>query len=245
MCHAGGLVFRGDNTIVGHYPPEHRLHAVAADPLARARDVMARYTSSPSFWGIYRRAAVDRPVADPLRVPAGIMCCWRNWRWPGEIRHVAAAAVLAARRRQAGDRSLPAPRPSRRAPSLPLDDTLAEQRWRTPLITTAYAHIEMAAATRLSHAERVQPHGGTLKAIFRARWLPLLIREAEHCAPVRPPRRLSYRKQRLTFADRWAGTATARRRRGAARLGNNRAGGGPQRSRNQARIAVPACRFAR
>jgi hypothetical protein len=61
---------------------------------------------------------------------------------------------------------------------LPLDDTLAEQRWRTPLITTAYAHLEMAAATRLPHAERVALMRDA-RTIFRDRWLPWLIREAQ------------------------------------------------------------------
>jgi hypothetical protein len=61
---------------------------------------------------------------------------------------------------------------------LPLDDTLAEQRWRTPRITTAYAHLEMAAATRLPHADRLRLMSDA-REIFRARWLAWLIREAE------------------------------------------------------------------
>ena len=61
---------------------------------------------------------------------------------------------------------------------LPLDDTLAEQRWRTPLITTAYAHLEMAAATRLPHAGRLRLMTDA-REIFRTRWLAWLIQEAE------------------------------------------------------------------
>jgi glycosyltransferase involved in cell wall biosynthesis len=176
MCHAGGLVFRGDNTIAGHYPPEHRLHAVAADPLARAREVMARYTSSPSFWGIYRRAAVDR--LSPIRQRAG----WDHvllaeLALAGEIRHVPQPLYL---RRDGGK---PVAQLARAATEqaragLPLDDTLAEQRWRTPLITTAYAHLEMAVATRLSHADRLQLMQDA-RAIFRGRWLNALIGEGE------------------------------------------------------------------
>jgi hypothetical protein len=60
---------------------------------------------------------------------------------------------------------------------IPLDGLLAEQRWRTPLITTAYAHIEAFVAARLSEAER----GALMRAvpaIFAGRWLPALRREA-------------------------------------------------------------------
>jgi hypothetical protein len=184
MCHAAGLVFRGDDTIVGYYPPAHCLDAVGATPLARARHVMARYTSSPSFWGVYRRAAVDR--LSPIRTRAG----WDHvllaeLALAGEIRHVARPLYW---RRDGGKPVIQLARAAteQARASLPLDDTLAEQRWRTPLITTAYAHIEMAAATRLSHAERVSLMADA-KAIFRARWLPLLIREAETLRAAMPP----------------------------------------------------------
>jgi hypothetical protein len=176
MCHAAGLVFRGDNTVVGCYPPGHCLHAVDADPLARARHVMARYTSSPAFWGVYRRAAVDR--LSPIRTRAGwdhvllaeLALC-------GEIRHVPQPLYL---RRDGGKpvQHLARAATEQARMGLPLDDTLAEQRWRTPLITTAYAHLEMAAATRLGHADRVRLMADA-QAVFRARWMPALVREAE------------------------------------------------------------------
>jgi hypothetical protein len=176
MCHAAGLVFRGTDTVVGHYPPEHRLDAVATDPPERARYVMARYTSSPAFWGIYRRAAVDR--LSPIRYRSG----WDHvllaeLALAGEIRHVAKPLYW---RRDGGKPVLQLARAAteQARAGLPLDDTLAEQRWRTPLITTAYAHLEMAAATRLPHADRLQLMIDA-RAIFRARWLGLLIREAE------------------------------------------------------------------
>jgi len=176
MCHAAGLVFRGTDTVVGHYPPEHRLDAVATDPPERARYVMARYTSSPAFWGIYRRAAVDR--LSPIRYRSG----WDHvllaeLALAGEIRHVAKPLYW---RRDGGKPVLQLARAAteQARAGLPLDDTLAEQRWRTPLITTAYAHLEMAAATRLPHADRLQLMIDA-RAIFRARWLGLMIREAE------------------------------------------------------------------
>ncbi len=69
MCHGAGIVFAGAGDVRGAYPPEHRLLATGGDAVARARHVMERYTSSPSFWGVYRRAAVDR--ISPIRYRAG------------------------------------------------------------------------------------------------------------------------------------------------------------------------------
>jgi len=137
---------------------------------------MARYTSSPAFWGVYRRTAVDR--LSPIAYRAG----WDHvvlaeLALAGEIRHVPRplywrrepVAGSVCRRRAATEQA--------RA-GLPLDDTLAEQRWRTPMITTAYAHLEMAAATRLPHADRLAlMHDAQM--IFRGRWLAGLLREAE------------------------------------------------------------------
>ena len=174
MAHAAGLIFRGTDQVQEIYPPEHRLLAVG-EPSARARHVMKCYTSSPGFWGIYRRDAVDR--LSPIRYRAG----WDHVLLAelalyGEIRHVPAPLYW---RRDGGK---PVGQLARAATAqartgLPLDDPLAEQRWRTPLITTAYAHVEMFAESRLPGPER----GAMMAAvppIFRSRWLPWLQREA-------------------------------------------------------------------
>lgn len=175
MCHAAGLIFRGGGEITGRYPAEHCLDAIDADPRMRALHVMRRYTSSPSFWGIYRRDAIDR--LSTIRYRAG----WDHvllaeLALHGEIRHVPEPLYW---RRDGGK---PVLRLARAATEqgcrgLPLDDMLAEQRWRTPLITTAYAHIEMFAVTRLASDERLALMR-TVPGVFRARWLPLLQREA-------------------------------------------------------------------
>ena len=175
MCHAGGLVFVGEGDVRSVYPPEHRLFATGPDPLARAREVMARYTSSPSFWGVYRRAATD--CLSPIRPRAG----WDHvvlaeLALAGEIRHV--PEVLYWRRD--GGRPLAAlarAATEQARAGLPLDDSLAEHRWRTPLITTAFAHQEMFAAARLPHADRLALMQAAPE-IFRARWLAELRREA-------------------------------------------------------------------
>ena len=176
MCHAAGLVFRDTDRVGGLYPSEHCLDAVGPDPLIRARHVMLRYTSSPSFWGLYRRDAVDRLA--PIRYRAG----WDHvllaeLALHGEIRHVPEPLYW---RRDGGKPVLQLARAAtlQARAGLPLDDTLAEQRWRTPLITTAYAHLEMAAAAPLPHADRVRLMTEA-RVTFRARWLPHLIREAE------------------------------------------------------------------
>ena len=175
MCHAAGLVFTGANEVRAAYPPEHRLEAIGPDAPARARHVMARYTSSPSFWGVYRRAATER--LSPIRYRAGwdhvVLAELALW---GEIRHV---PDLLYWRRDGGRPVLTLARAAtaQGRVGLPLDDTLAEARWRTPLITTAWAHLEMLAAVALPHPVRL----GLMEdaaAIFRARWRDLLRAEA-------------------------------------------------------------------
>jgi glycosyltransferase involved in cell wall biosynthesis len=175
MCHAQGAVFRDAAPEQQPYPASHALHAVGADPLARARHVMRHYTSSPSFWGVYRRAAVDQLA--PIRCRAG----WDHGLLAelalyGEIRHVAAPLYL---RRDGGK---PVLRLARAATEqgmrgVPLDDALGELRWRTPLITTAYAHLESFAAARLEAARRARLMRLAVE-VFRARWLAPMRDEA-------------------------------------------------------------------
>jgi glycosyltransferase involved in cell wall biosynthesis len=175
MCHAAGLVFRGEATVQSLYPAEHRLSALGADPVARAIDVMRAYTSSPAFWGVYRRSAVDRLA--PIAYRAG----WDHVLLAelalyGEIRHV--PEILYWRR----DGGRPVAELARRATlaanrGLPLESPLAGQRWRTPLITTAYAHLENFAVARIDAASRAHLMA-VAPSVFRNRWLPLLIAEA-------------------------------------------------------------------
>jgi hypothetical protein len=176
LCHAAGLIFRGTDTIRGSYPPEHCLHAVGEDKLARARHVMTRYTSSPAFWGVYRRAAVDRLSPIPYRAGWDHVLL-AELALQGEIRHVAAPLYW---RRDGGKPVMQLARAATQQASagLRLDDTLAEQRWRTPLITTTFAHLEMAATTRLSHADRLTLMNDAWM-ILRSRWLPFMRQEAE------------------------------------------------------------------
>lgn len=174
MAHAAGLIFRGADEVLGLYPPEHLLMAVG-EPSARARHVMAHYTSSPSFWGVYRREAVD--CLSPIRYRAG----WDHVMLAelalyGEIRHVPEPLYW---RRDGGKPVLQLARAAtaQAHTGLPLDDPLAEQRWRTPLITTAYAHIEMFADSRLDGPARLAMMR-EVPPIFRGRWLAWMQREA-------------------------------------------------------------------
>ncbi len=175
MCHAAGLVFRGAGRVAGVYPAEHRLSATGPDALARAAAVMRSYTSSPSFWGIYRRDAADRLA--PIAYRAG----WDHALLAelalyGEIRHV--PEILYWRR----DGGRPVAELARRATmeanrGVALGGPLAEQRWRTPLITTAYAHLETFAVARIDDASRARLMA-CVPGIFRARWLSLMTAEA-------------------------------------------------------------------
>lgn len=175
MCHAGGLLFTGEADVLGLYPPEHRLNAVAQDPIARSRQVMTHYTSSPSFWGIYRRAAVDR--LGRIRHRAG----WDHALLAelalyGEIRHVPEPLYW---RREGGKPILHLARVAteRGSRGLAVDDSMTEPHWRVPLISTAFAHLETFAAARVDEAQRAALMR-MAPEIFRARWMAPMRREA-------------------------------------------------------------------
>lgn len=183
MCHAAGCVWDDAKGVIATYPDAHRLLAVGRDPVARASAVMRSYTSSPAFWGIYRRRSVERLA--PILYRAG----WDHALLAelalyGEIRHVpevlywrrgGAAPLLALARRAslAGNRGIP------------LTSPLAELRWRTPLITTAYAHLETFAVARVDEATR-QKLMTSAPAIFRERWMPRMAAEARALREVLP-----------------------------------------------------------
>jgi glycosyl transferase family 2 len=175
MCHAGGDIVTATGQVIHTYPPEHWLQAVGPDPVERARQVMWHYTSAPSFWGVYRRGAVDQ--LSTIRYRSGFdHAVVAELALYGEIRHV---PQVLYRRRGGGKPVMLLGRGATEAGNrgVPLDDDLAEQRWRTPLITTAHTHLEVFAIARLPEAQRaVLMH--SVPEIFRARWLPLLRREA-------------------------------------------------------------------
>ncbi len=183
MCHAAGLVFTAASDRRQHYPSSHVLHAVGADRQARVRHVMARYSSSPSFWGLYRRTAVDQ--LSNIRFRAG----WDHVLLAelalyGEIRHVAAPLYW---RRDGGKPVVQLARAATEQGSRGVspDGILADQLWRTPLITTAHAHLEAFAATRLPQAERLALMHSAIE-IFNARWPAGLQREGEALAAALP-----------------------------------------------------------
>jgi glycosyltransferase involved in cell wall biosynthesis len=175
MCHAAGLVFSGEGEVRGLYPPDHMVSATDPDPIRRATHVMTCYTSAPSFWGIYRRAAVNRLRRIAYR--AG----WDHavvaeLALYGEIRSFAeplfwrrdggkGVGVLARGCSEFTQRGLS------------VEDLFAEHGWRMPLISTAYGHIEVFALARLPTTDRLALMHAAIR-IFRTRWLPLLQREA-------------------------------------------------------------------
>lgn len=167
MCHAGGLVFTAERGIVAAYPDIHRLHATGADALARARHVMATYTSSPSFWGVYRRSAVDRLARIGYRAGWDHVVLAELALY-GEIRHVPKPLYW---RRDGGRpvRQLARAATEGACRGASPDEDIAELRWHVPLITTAYAHIETFAIARIPLAQRKELMLATAE-IFRDRW---------------------------------------------------------------------------
>ncbi len=176
MAHAGGLSFSGPGQLDFVYPESHRLHSVGSDRVARAEAVMLHYTSSPSFWGIYRRNAVDRlaPIAyrpgwdhvvlaelalyGEIRHDPGVMY-WR--RGTGRPVRVLARAAMAESARGVD-------------PALPF----AEALWRAPCLATAYAHVENFLLAPVTERERAALIAAA-RATFLRRWAPLMQREAE------------------------------------------------------------------
>ncbi len=175
MCHAGGLVFTGSSDARAVYPASHRLSAIGADPVQRACHVMSRYTTAPSFWGIYRRAAVDRLTRIAYRA-GWDHAVLAELALYGEIRHV--PETLFWRRDGGKPVQLLAPACTEAVQrGLGLDDVLSEHRWRTPLTTTAYAHIETFAVVPLDAGTR-RDLMGWVPRIFQARWGAALQQEA-------------------------------------------------------------------
>jgi hypothetical protein len=175
MCHAGGRVFTGQGQVREVYPPEHRLLAVGDDPLERARQVMSHYTSAPSFWGVYRRAAVDRLLRIPYR-SGWDHAVLAELALYGEIRHV--PELLYWRRNGGGAvRKLARECSAFAQRGLPVDDALADIGWHTPLITTAFNHQEVFALARIAPALRASLMALAVE-VFRSRWLPLMRYEA-------------------------------------------------------------------
>ncbi len=174
LCAAAGLVFR-DGGVAHIYPDGHRLHATGPDPVARSRAVMQRYTSAPSFWGIYRRAASDR--LGPIAYRAG----WDHALLAelalyGEVRQVPEPLYW---RRDGGKPVAQIARGATQAAQRghPASDPLGDLRWRTPLITTAHNHLDVFATAPLDAASRLSLMRAA-PGIFRKRWLPAMRQEA-------------------------------------------------------------------
>jgi hypothetical protein len=183
MCHAQGLVFRANGELEGVYPDSHALNAVGDDPIFRALLVMQRYTSAPSFWGVYRRATSDR--LSRFRYRAG----WDHVALAelavhGEIRHVPEVLYL---RRNGGKPVSEIARGCTESNQrgLSFDDLLADLHWITPLITTAFGHLEAFAVAPLSMPQRISLMDAVPR-IFGDRWGRLLRSEAETFAAALP-----------------------------------------------------------
>lgn len=175
MCHAGAVVFGDDGRVRHAYPAEHRLMAVGPDPVERARHVMGRYTSAPSFWGVYRRSAVERLAPLTWR-PGWDHAVLAELAIEGEIRSI--AAPLFWRRhggKEVGALAKGCSQFYQRGHGW--DDPLADLFWRVPLIGTAWAHVERFAVARLPVASRVALMDA-VGPIFRARWEPMMRAEA-------------------------------------------------------------------
>jgi len=176
MCHASGVTFDDDNRITGAYPAGHALEATHPDPFDRACHVMRRYTTSPSFWGVFRRSALDRCARLAYRAGWDHVVLAELALY-GAISHVPEPLYW----RRSGGRPvdlLARVSTERVNRGLKVTDPEAELRWLTPLITTAYAHIETFAVSRIEAPLRLALMA-VVPALFQKRWGRLLDAEAD------------------------------------------------------------------
>jgi hypothetical protein len=176
MCHAGALNIGEDGEVVGEVPAHTRLDTPAGGPLPRAMHVMQRYAFSPSFWGIYRREALDL-ASQPMACGGWDHAFLAEIALYGHIRHVPAPLFL----RRGG----PAPlwRLARNAGmawsrNRSQGDVFADVGAMAPAGACAWAHVETFSLARLPAPERA----GLIEAardILRARWSDAFDREAE------------------------------------------------------------------
>lgn len=151
MCHAGAVNTDMDGAVVREVPAITRLDTPEGGPVARAQHVMERYTESPAFWGIYRRAAVDAALA-PRECGGWDHAFLADIALHGHIRHV--PDVLFRRRGgQAGlsvlARNAALPWSRRRA----AQEALADFSGLCPVATCVWAHVETFSLARLPQAD--------------------------------------------------------------------------------------------
>lgn len=152
MCHAGAVVIDGNGTVITEVPAETRLATPEGDAIARAAHVMATYTFASSFWGIYRRSAVDRALG-PLPCGGWDHAFLADIALHGRILHV--PKVLFFRR----DGPAPLHQLARNASlawsrARSADDLFDDFGALAPYTTCLWAHLETFALARLPEAQR-------------------------------------------------------------------------------------------
>lgn len=167
MCHAGAAVIDGEGTVLGEVPGETRLATPEEDAIARAAHVMHTYTFASSFWGIYRRSAVDRALG-PLPCGGWDHAFLADIALHGRILHV--PTVLFFRR----DGPAPLRQLARNASlawsrARSADDLFGDVGALAPYTTCLWAHLETFALARLPKAERAALIE-LAREILTARW---------------------------------------------------------------------------
>lgn len=177
MCHAGAVVIDSNGNVTAEVPASTRLATPEGDEVARAAHVMATYTFSSSFWGIYRRSAVDQALG-PLPCGGWDHAFLADIALHGRILHV--PEVLFLRR----DGPAPVAKLARDASlawsrARSADDLFGDAGAIAPYTTCLWAHLETFALARLPVATRAALIE-IARDILAARWRPLF--EAERQA---------------------------------------------------------------
>lgn len=183
MCHAGAVNIDAAGHVTAEVPAQTRLHTPAGGPLPRAAHVMRHYAFSPSFWGIYRRSALDL-ASPPMACGGWDHAFLAEIALYGDIRHV------------------PRPLFFRRGEPAPLwqlarnaglawarnrseGDVFTDHGALAPLASCAWAHVESFALARIPATERAALIEAA-RDILNDRWQEHLRQEARSLAGKMP-----------------------------------------------------------
>lgn len=175
MCHSGAVNIDAEGRVTAEVPAGTRLHTPGGGALPRAAYVMRSYAFSPSFWGIYRRSALDM-ASPPMACGGWDHAFLAEIALYGDIRHVPRPLFLR--------RGEPAPlwQLARNAGlawvrNRSQGDIFTDFSALAPLASSAWAHVETFALARISAIERASLIEAA-RDILRDRWQDRLRQEA-------------------------------------------------------------------
>jgi len=175
LCHAGAVNIDAAGHVTAEVPAMSRLHTPAGGPLPRAAYVMERYAFSPSFWGIYRRSALDM-ASPPMACGGWDHAFLAEIALYGDIRHVP-RPLFFRRGEPAPLRQLARNAGMAWARNRSDGDVFTDCGALAPLASCAWAHVETFALARIPATDRAALIEAA-RDILNDRWQDHLRQEA-------------------------------------------------------------------